>query len=146
MHYQCKMILQFVLKQVVLLEYKTLIIATGFFKKNIYNQKGNMIGSLPARVLEELKPPVIFQLISLNECQYYQLLVHFKQWPFLPFFLCCPYFYCLFPCLCFSVFLFQQLGKSKVLWDFGHWDQAVMTKGIVFFTSNFTTAWTKSTL
>ena len=38
-----------------------------------------MIGSLPARVLEELKPPVIFQLISLNECQYYQLLVHFKQ-------------------------------------------------------------------
>ena len=79
MHYQCKMILQFVLKQVVLLEYKTLIIATGFFKKNIYNQKGNMIGSLPARVLEELKPPVIFQLISLNECQYYQLLVHFKQ-------------------------------------------------------------------
>ena len=33
MHYQCKMILQFVLKQVLLLEYKTLIIATGFFKK-----------------------------------------------------------------------------------------------------------------
>lgn len=41
-----------------------------------------MIGSLPARVLEELKPPVIFQLISLNECQYYQVSVHFKLWPF----------------------------------------------------------------
>lgn len=32
MHYQCKMILQFVLKQVLLLEYKTLIIATRFLK------------------------------------------------------------------------------------------------------------------
>lgn len=114
MHYQCKMILQFVLKQVLLLEYKTLIIATRFLKYiYIYNQKRNMIGSLPARVLEELKPPVIFQLISLNECQYYQVLVHFKQWPFYHFFCVAHTFIVFFPVFAFQFYFFNSMGTAK---------------------------------
>ena len=67
----------------------------------------------PTKVLEELKPPVgIFQMTTLNVCQYYRIFLCLNETvTLLASFLCCPYIYPLLSFVWFLAPLFQQFGR-----------------------------------